>query len=134
VKETVEAMDAHDAARLADCYTEDAVRETIGMAVQRGREEIRDFYQMAFTGIPDARIRLISLMADDDGAWLEWEETGTNTGVSRRYDGNVAEGTGKSYTARVAVHDTIRNGKIVERRLFVNYLNVFSQLGLLPTQ
>jgi ketosteroid isomerase-like protein len=72
-------------------------------------------------------------MSDDDGAWVEWEESGTNTGVSTHYDGNVADGTGKSYTARVAVHDTIRGGKIVERRLFVNYLSVFGQLGLLPT-
>src|SRR5258708_16838966 len=134
MEETIQAMDDHDAERLAGFYAEDAVRETVGMAVQRGREEIQAFYQMAFTTIPDDRIRVISIMADDDGAWVEWEESGTNTGVGTHYDGNVAAGTGNSYTARVAVHDTIRNGKIVERRLFVNYLNVFGQLGLLPTQ
>jgi uncharacterized protein (TIGR02246 family) len=134
VEDAIEAMDARDADRLAGFYAEDAVRETVGMAVQRGREEIRAFYEMAFAAIPDARVRLLSVMTDDDGAWVEWEESGTNTGAGTHYDGNVAPGTGNSYTARVGVHDTIRNGKIAERRLFVNYLDVFGQLGLLPTQ
>ena len=48
MEETIQAMDDHDAERLAGFYAEDAVRETVGMAVQRGREEIQAFYQMAF--------------------------------------------------------------------------------------
>jgi len=50
------------------------VRETVGMAVQRGHEEIKAFYHNAFTGIPDARVRALSVMADDDGTCIEWEE------------------------------------------------------------
>jgi uncharacterized protein (TIGR02246 family) len=134
VEETVQAMDAHDVDLLVSFYSEDAVRETVGMAVQRGRDEIRAFYQMAFAGIPDARTRLVSVMADDDGAWVEWEEAATLLGDGKNYDGTVAPATGRTLEHRVAAHDTIRNGKIVERRLFVNYLNVFDQLGLLPSQ
>jgi uncharacterized protein (TIGR02246 family) len=133
-EEAIDAMDNHDVDRLVSLYAEDAVRETVGMAVQRGHEEIKAFYHNAFTGIPDARVRALSVMADDDGACIEWEESGTSTGVSQMYDGSTSSGTGRTYTARVAVHDTIRNGKITVRRLFVNYLDVFGQLGLLPSQ
>jgi len=50
------------------------------------------------------------------------------------YDGSTSSGTGHTYYARVAVHDTIRNGKITVRRLFVTTSTWFGQLGLLPSQ
>src|ERR1700716_675151 len=132
-EEAIEAMDTHDVDRLVSLYAEDAVRETVGMAVQRGHAEIKAFYQNAFTGIPDARIRPLRTMADDDEACIEWEESGANTGMSQLYDGSTSWGTGRSYTARVAVHDTIRDSKVTVRRLFVNYLDVFGRVGLLAS-
>jgi hypothetical protein len=75
-----DAINSHDAARVADCFTEN-YRCEMPMHPSRGftaRARVRENYQALFARVPDLRATVLRACQDESGAWSEWEMSGTS--------------------------------------------------------
>jgi hypothetical protein len=70
-----DAINSHDAARVADCFTENYQCE-LPMQPSRGftgRGRVRENYQALFARIPDLRATVLKFCQDESAVWSEWE-------------------------------------------------------------
>src|SRR5215469_10167749 len=73
-----ECWSSHNADEFLSLFTEDCVYEDVAAGrLSNGKAELRAFYEMGFTAIPDHRMDLKSRFATDDRALLEWVVSGT---------------------------------------------------------
>ena len=91
-------------------------------------DEIRARMDEHVTAFPDAKLRIVDLMADDDRVWFEGELTGTHKGPLKGPDGRVLPPSGRFFTIAYAVHLTIRDGKVAESHVFMNQRELLRQL------
>jgi hypothetical protein len=76
------AINSHDAARVADCFTENYQCE-MPMHPSRGftgRARVRENYHSLFARIPDLRATVLRSCQDESAVWSEWEMSGTSDG------------------------------------------------------
>jgi ketosteroid isomerase-like protein len=75
-----DAINSHDAARVADCFTEDyrCDMPTHPSRGFTGRARVRANYQALFARVPDLRATVLRSCQDDSGVWSEWEMSGTS--------------------------------------------------------
>jgi len=86
-----DAINSHDAARVADCFTENyqcdmPMHPSRGFA---GRARVRENYRAIFARVPDLHANVLRSCQDESEVWSEWEMSGTsdegipsmNTGV-----------------------------------------------------
>lgn len=75
-----DAINSHDADRVADCFTENYQCD-MPMHPSRGftgRARVRENYQAMFARIPDLRATVLRSCQDESGVWSEWEMSGTS--------------------------------------------------------
>jgi ketosteroid isomerase-like protein len=75
-----DAINSHDAARVADCFTENYQCD-MPMHPSRGftgRARVRENYRAIFARIPDLRATVLRSCQDESGVWSEWEMSGTS--------------------------------------------------------
>ena len=75
-----DAINSHDAARVADCFTEDYQCD-MPMLPSRGftgRARVRENYEALFARIPDLRATVLRCCEDESAVWSEWEMSGTS--------------------------------------------------------
>ena len=75
-----DAINSHDADRVADCFTETyqcdmPIHPSRGFT---GRARVRENYQAMFARIPDLRATVLRSCQDESGVWSEWEMSGTS--------------------------------------------------------
>ena len=75
-----DAINSHDAARVADCFTENyqcdmPMHPSRGFA---GRARVQENYEAIFARVPDLRATVLRSCQDDSGVWSEWEMSGTS--------------------------------------------------------
>ena len=75
-----DAINSHDAARVADCFTDNSrchmpTHPSRGFT---GRARVRQNYQALFARVPDLRATVLRSCQDDSGVWSEWEMSGTS--------------------------------------------------------
>jgi hypothetical protein len=73
-----DAINSHDAARVADCFTENYQCDT-PMHPSRaftGRARVRENYQALFARFPDLRATVLRSCQDESRVWSEWEMSG----------------------------------------------------------
>ena len=104
----VEAQNAHDAARMAACFTDDY---RSGQPAHPGREfvgsdQVRENWTSMFTGVPDFRAELVATCRDGDVEWGELDWRGHHA------DGSV-------FAMRGVVVTTVRDGLIAAARLYM---------------
>jgi len=86
-----EAINSHDAARVADCFAENYQCDT-PMHPSRsftGRARVQENYRAIFARVPDLHASVLRSCQDESEVWSEWEMSGTsdegipsmNTGV-----------------------------------------------------
>lgn len=79
--EHVLAENRRDLDRLIETLHEDAVYEIVPLKkIWRGKTEIREFYHMLWTAMPDVKLDLRSKVADDHYVVEESHVYGTHTG------------------------------------------------------
>lgn len=88
-----DAINSHDAARVADCFTENYQCD-MPMHPSRGftgRARVRENYQGIFARVPDLRATVLRSCQDKSGVlWSEWEMSGTSDeGISSASTGVV---------------------------------------------
>ncbi len=129
-EEYIAAFNAHDAVRVATCYSADAVNTEYGSRILRGQIEIKDFHQRIFEARPDYRARLVDILAGDDRVYADVEYSGTFTGPYRGPDETVVQPNGRAFKCNAIIRASIRNGKIAELFLAMNELDFRHQLDL----
>jgi ketosteroid isomerase-like protein len=75
-----DAVNSHDAALVADCFTENYQCD-MPMHPSRGftgRARVRENYQAIFARIKDLRATVLRSCQDESGVWSEWEMSGTS--------------------------------------------------------
>ncbi|HEY8076178.1 MAG TPA: ester cyclase [Labilithrix sp.] len=76
-----EAMNAHDAKKLASYFTDDAVVKVIGMPDVTGRDAIQAQYDKMFVGLPNLKNGAARVFVTKDGPTIvEWAAAGKHTG------------------------------------------------------
>ena len=75
-----DAINSHDAARVADCFAENyqcdmPIHPSRGFT---GRARVRQNYEAIFARVPDLRATVLRCCQDESGIWSEWEMSGTS--------------------------------------------------------
>ena len=98
--------------------------------VLRGSEEMKSRVKEWTTAFPDLRFMIEHMIAEGDRVMMQIIALGTHKGS---WQGIPP--TGKEVTIRVSVIQRIKDKRIVEDWVLVDFLGVFQQLGvLLPTK
>lgn len=75
-----DAINSHDADRVADCFAENYQCD-MPMHPSRGftgRARVRENYQAIFARVPDLRATVLRSCQAESGVWSEWEMSGTS--------------------------------------------------------
>jgi hypothetical protein len=75
-----DAINSHNAARVADCFTENYQCD-MPMHPSRdftGRARVRENNRAIFARIPDLRATVLRSCQDESAVWSEWEMSGTS--------------------------------------------------------
>ena len=116
VRQLQDALNRHDAARIMDCYAENAVVVSPVFAEVHGRAAIASTWDTTFATIPDCRLDVSDVLVDGDRVAI----LGTFTATDRSgWFGRPATGGLVSY--REVILCTVEDDKIVrEERIYDN--------------
>jgi steroid delta-isomerase-like uncharacterized protein len=129
--EGVEAFNAHDEQRLRALYADDAVLEAPGPARLEGAEQAVEYIMVWLRAFPDARQTIDNEIASGDWVVQEFTFTGTHTGALSAPEGDIPP-TNRNLTGHGVQIARVREGKIVEERVYFDQVDVLTQLGVLP--
>ncbi len=79
-KSFTDAMNAHDAKKLAALYSDDATVMIPGMPELHGRADIEKQIQGLYDGFKDMKFWIVATWQKGDMSFVEWGWTGTNSG------------------------------------------------------
>lgn len=132
VKKIIDAENSHDPERLIALVTDDVVIEDVPInMVMKGKDGVRDGYNMFVAAAPDFRIEPKSWVATDKSFAVGFTLSGTQKG-----DLPGIPATGKRFSFRDCSFGEIQNGKLKSRRDYWDLLSLTKQLGvnqLVPT-
>ncbi|MBD0328910.1 MAG: nuclear transport factor 2 family protein [Thermoleophilia bacterium] len=103
-----DALNAHDADALAECFHEELHSEDFVHPSHTftGRDQVRRNWQLMFANVPDLQAELRGTAVDGDTVWGEWRIYGT------RRDGRMLD-------LRGVVVSKVRDGRIVSSRRYL---------------
>ena len=105
-----DAINSHDADRVADCFTENYQCD-MPMHPSRGftgRARVRKNYRAIFARVPDLRATVLRSCQDESAVWSEWQMSGISD-----------EGT-PSVIAGVVIILSVVDGQIEHTRLYLD--------------
>jgi steroid delta-isomerase-like uncharacterized protein len=121
--EHVLAENRRDLDRLIDTLSDNAVYELVPLKVfWRGKDEIRQFYNMLWTAIPDVKLDLRSKVADDHYVVEESHVHGIQTGPLFGIPPS-----GKYVEFDLVIYFPFENGEIMGERLYLDVNSITGQ-------
>lgn len=121
--EHVLAENKRDLERLIDTLADDAVYEIVSIKkVWRGKDEIREFYHMLWTAMPDVKLDLRSRVADENYVVEESHVHGTHTGPLFGIPPS-----GRYIEFDLVIYFPFRDGEIMGERMYLD-VNSITQL------
>lgn len=130
VDELYAAWSLHQPDRIDAIFMDDATYEDVaGGQVYRGKAEIKQLLQAAFTFAPDFRVTLRSLVVAGDTATTEWEIEGTQTGPAGVGQVGELPPTGRTFRLRGASVLVFRQGRIAQVTDYYDMATFLRQLG-----
>lgn len=126
-----QAYDSHDAAALAQLYTEDAVYVVSGEPEPlRGRKAIEGNCVVFFRAFPDLTVKFTNIFTSGDQFCTEFIVNGTHTGPLASPEGDIPP-TGRSVQFRGAFFGKVTpEGLVAEDRTYYDTASFMNQLGL----
>jgi steroid delta-isomerase-like uncharacterized protein len=126
------AWNSHDVERVLALMTDDIVYVDSLRAKQpmRGHEEVREFIERFWSGIPDFTVELAErplIARDSRRASFRWHGKGTNSG-------QIVPGmppSGKGFENLGADFHEYRDGKVAHLQILFDKLDILQDLGLL---
>ena len=117
---------------VADLYAEDAVAFTPDEGELRGRDAIVDYWRAMTEAVPEATFQPLHSYEAGDTAIDEGVYHGRNTGPLELPNGETLPPTQKEIRIRGVDIATVKDGRIVDYRLYFDEMDFLGQLGLLP--
>jgi steroid delta-isomerase-like uncharacterized protein len=128
VRRFFEAFEANDLAALNELLAPDLVAYSHGGPGPESRETHVQGIRMWNAAFSDTRFTIHEQIAEEDMVAARV----TMRSVHSRGDFQGLPPTGKEITSSAVSLERVRDGKIVERRVFMDWLDVMRQLGVLP--
>ncbi len=126
-RESLEALNRHDAEAFASYFTEEGVFDDITqLEPLRGRENIRRYFEELFAAFPDIRWTPENLIVHGDTVVTQARYSGTHRGT---FHGLAA--TGKQIRGRNCIVRKMRGDKIERATAYRDLASFMRQLGLL---
>ncbi|WP_432928281.1 nuclear transport factor 2 family protein [Microbispora sp. CA-135349] len=122
------AVNAHDLARLSACYDRNAVLST-PLRECEGREQIIRYWEDLFKAFGDMTLTVWNRMDYADPGFSEWTMTGTHSGPFPLPGGGVMGASGRRITVRGCGACHAENGLVAAHRDYFDLLELYSQLG-----
>lgn len=129
VQDLMQAARSRDTRRYGEFFAEDAVIRVAGVphalgGVTRGRDQIvANFAQQSG---PQGQAETRSIFADDSHACAILKVSNNFTGTQ------YFRGTGKPFSTYECIVYDIENGRIKGQTVYMNFLDVYVQAGLIP--
>ncbi|WP_328781117.1 ester cyclase [Streptomyces canus] len=128
-----DALTTHaDLKVIAELYAEDAVARTPDEGEIRGRDNIVEYWRQMTEAVPEATFESLHAYEAGDTAIDEGVFTGRNTGPIQLPTGETLPATQKEVRIRGVDIATVKDGRIVDYRLYFDEMEFLGQLGLLP--
>ena len=125
-----QAFNEHQAAALAEDYSDDAIVESpLAGGTATGREAIERLYVTFFAAFTDFKLEQDELLVDGDAVSLLARITGTDNGG---FMGMPP--THRKVSIRVGFFYTLRDRQIVHERRVYDFTGVLIQVGLLKAK
>ena len=125
-----DALAARDVNAAVQVWREDAVDDIVPFGILRGRDAIKGYLQELFGAMPDARITVERMTADERGAAVRWRAVGTFSGEP--FQG--LEPTGSRIDLRGIDDLEVEDGSIVHNTGVYDGAAFARQIGLLPPE
>ncbi|MET9456460.1 nuclear transport factor 2 family protein [Streptomyces canus] len=128
-----DALTTHpDLKVIAELYAEDAVARTPDEGEIRGRDNIVAYWRQMTEAVPEATFESLHAYEAGDTAIDEGVFSGRNTGPIQSPTGETLPATQKEVRIRGVDIATVKDGRIVDYRLYFDEMEFLGQLGLLP--
>jgi ketosteroid isomerase-like protein len=128
-----DALTTHpDLKVIAELYAEDAVAQTPDEGEIRGRDDIVEYWRQMTEAVPEATFESLHAYEAGDTAIDEGFFSGRNTGPIQLPTGETLPATQKEVRIRGVDIATVKDGRIVDYRLYFDEMEFLGQLGLLP--
>ncbi|WP_187280793.1 ester cyclase [Microbispora sp. CSR-4] len=125
------AFNAHDIDALLSTVSPDAaILSPEGLA--EGREELGSYLEEFWAAFPDVHTVVLESFDTDDTTIDEVVFVGTHKGPYRGPGGKVIPPTGRPVNIRACYVCTVENGLIVSMRVYLDQMELLSQLGVPP--
>lgn len=98
---------------------------------KRGQQGYREFLNLWLSALPDAKVDVKTIQANDDWVVVEFTGKGTNSGPFNGPEGQIMP-TGKQVEVNFCELFQIKNGKIVRGKLYFDSASLMRQLGVTP--
>jgi ketosteroid isomerase-like protein len=128
------AITTADSAAIAEVYAKDAVAVTPDGGELHGRDDITAYWRQMSQAVPDGSYESVHAYEVGDTAIDEGIFSGRNTGPIQLPTGESLPATQKEVRIRGVDIATVRDGRIVDYRLYFDEMEFLGQLGLLPEE
>ncbi|NNN36442.1 SnoaL-like domain-containing protein [Streptomyces sp. S3(2020)] len=130
-----EALTTHpDIKAVGELYAQDAVAYTPDEGEIHGRDNIVEYWRQMTEAVPGARFESLHSYEAGDTAIDEGIFSGRNTGPIQLPTGESLPATQKDVRIRGVDIATVKDGRIVDYRLYFDEMEFLGQLGLLPDE
>ena len=96
----------------------------------QGIEAYRQFVGGWKTAFPDSRCEVTNMVANEDTVITEFTGIGTHTGILQTPEGPI-QPTGKQISIPYCEVTKIKNGKVVQSKLYFDALSLLHQVGII---
>ena len=130
VKDWFTAWNSRDPEKVAQCYTDDAVFESVyAQRVSHGKPEMLNAFKATFTDYPDFKIEQKATFYSQNAVCGEVVISATQTNNMSNPSMPI---TGKKFTVRGAYVSEWQNDKVKRHAYYQDLVTVMQQLGLMP--
>jgi steroid delta-isomerase-like uncharacterized protein len=125
-----DAFGRRDLEAVAESWSENGVAHIVPLGILRGRSEIMKLLHDLFAAVPDLETTVLSIVAGEHEAAIEWRMDGHFTGQA--FQG--VQATGKWVELRGMDLIKIADGKITFAAAYYDGMSFARQIGLMPAQ
>lgn len=128
IRSAFESLNAHDVAALKRFWTVETV-ERFPTGTSVGADAIGAYFQAAFDGLPDFRIEIVGLAAQDEDVFVRWRMTGTHSGALWQ---GIAP-TGRAVELDGIDHFVVQDGKVASNFVVFDQMQFARSVGMMPS-